>query len=202
MALATLVLLQVLVRVDAVAMVKPAMVAALAAEARNIWKPYGVDVRLTGPAGIAAGDTGGAEELRLVITDRVLPSAHAAPDEVAGLGWIEFLGPEQPSRTITVSTTAALRLSERATWAGMSLNLLPGIVREQFLGHALGRAVAHEIGHFLLRSTAHTRSGLMRPQFPADEVMDDHVTRFRLEPAQAAALDARMTAGPKSARVE
>jgi hypothetical protein len=188
MTLASLVLLHLLVRVDAAAAIKPAMVAGIAAEARSIWKPYGVDVTFAPPGDAVTGEPG--QEIRLVITDHTLPAQGGGAD-VAGIGWIEFLGPEQPARTITVSLTAASRLSDRATWAGTPVELLPAVIREQFLVHALGRAAAHEIGHYLLRSTLHARLGLMRPQFGVEEIMDGHLTRFRLERSQVDLLGRR-----------
>ena len=36
----------------------------------------------------------------------------------------------------------------------------------------LGRALAHEIGHYLLDTHTHARHGLMRPQFDALEFTD------------------------------
>jgi hypothetical protein len=38
----------------------------------------------------------------------------------------------------------------------------PPAVREQMTGRLIGRALAHEIGHVLLRSRDHSRDGLMR----------------------------------------
>jgi hypothetical protein len=187
MALASLVLLHLLVRVDAPAAIKPAMIAGIAAEARSIWKPYGVDVTVALPGGVAAGEPG--EEIRLLITDRLPPVTSRG--DVAGLGWIEFVGPEQPAGAITVSLAAALKLSDRATWAGKPVDLLPAVIREEFLTRALGRAAAHEIGHYLLRSTVHAPRGLMRPRFAADEIMDQRLTGFRLEPSQVDLLDRR-----------
>jgi hypothetical protein len=180
--LASLVLLHLLVRVDAPAAIKPATVAGIAAEVRGIWKPYGVDVSFALPGEAVTGEPG--EEIRLVITDRLLAGTRGASGDVAGVGWIEFLGPEQPARLITVSVAAASTLADRARWAGIPVGLLPAVIRQQFLVHALGRATAHEIGHYLLRSAVHARAGLMRPRFAAEDVMDDHLTRFRLEPAQ------------------
>src|SRR5919109_687512 len=42
----------------------------------------------------------------------------------------------------------------------------------------LGRAIAHEIGHFLLRSNAHTETGLMREVWTADQNGDLRNARF------------------------
>ena len=60
----------------------------------------------------------------------------------------------------------------------------------------LGRAVAHEIGHYLLRTQTHAQRGLMRAAINAPEFADPQSRSFRLdEAAQAhlAALAARGT---------
>jgi ubiquinone biosynthesis protein UbiJ len=41
--------------------------------------------------------------------------------------------------------------------------------RETLLSRALGRALAHEIGHSLMKSKAHARRGLMRSAWRAQE---------------------------------
>jgi hypothetical protein len=43
-----------------------------------------------------------------------------------------------------------------------------------------GRAIAHELGHYLLRSRQHTSAGLMRPVFPAHEGTIPLLDRSRL----------------------
>ena len=45
-------------------------------------------------------------------------------------------------------------------------------VDDRRLGLVLGRALAHEIGHYLLDTHTHARHGLMRPQFNALEFTD------------------------------
>jgi hypothetical protein len=55
----------------------------------------------------------------------------------------------------------------------------------------LGRAVAHELGHLLLGSNAHTARGLMRETWTADELMRNRADDWQFLPAQRAALRAR-----------
>jgi hypothetical protein len=55
----------------------------------------------------------------------------------------------------------------------------------------MGRAVAHEIGHYLLASRDHTKSGLMRVALDADDlVRPGGVHSFRLEDDDVRALRA------------
>ena len=51
----------------------------------------------------------------------------------------------------------------------------------------LGRAVAHELGHYLLRSREHAKTGLMRAAFSPKDASNDP-RQFRLLPGQTAAL--------------
>ena len=38
----------------------------------------------------------------------------------------------------------------------------------------LGRVAAHELGHLMMDTSAHTRRGLMRPNWTPDEVRRNH----------------------------
>ena len=62
---------------------------------------------------------------------------------------------------------------------------------ERRLGITLGRALAHEIGHFLLRTKTHARHWLMRSQFNASEFTDLRDGTFALDQAAETWLRAR-----------
>ena len=51
------------------------------------------------------------------------------------------------------------------------------------LGVVLGRAVAHEIGHYLLQTNTHAKRGLMRAKIDAREFADLRSGSFRLDAA-------------------
>jgi len=57
---------------------------------------------------------------------------------------------------------------------------------------AIGRSIAHEMGHYLLRSKTHTARGLMRSLLTADEIMTGGVSGDRLDAGQAATLSQRL----------
>jgi len=79
-----------------------------------------------------------------------------------------------PDRDVSVVLGNALM--RRRTGAAVLATVYAAQVQE--LAHAagtdaavlLGRVVAHEIGHLLMRTTRHARHGLMRPQWTRDEV--------------------------------
>jgi hypothetical protein len=54
-------------------------------------------------------------------------------------------------------------------------------VDERRLGLVLGRALAHEIGHYILDTYTHASHGLMRPQFNAVEFIDLRDGAFALD---------------------
>jgi hypothetical protein len=175
---------QLLVRVkpDAGALDKASMTDVFA-EARAIWKRY-VDIEFT--TDDRQSDAGFDEQLTLDLQRQPLRRSDA---DSIGLGAIEFQAPDRPAHLITVSVAAAEMMAAGATWAGRSFDGLPQRVHDAFLARVLGRSVAHEIGHFLLRSPAHAHEGLMRPQFTVAELMDVRLSRYQLEPAQVLALE-------------
>ena len=73
---------------------------------------------------------------------------------------------DRPAPAIVLHLDAIARLASDAA------RLRPGhpeslpLFRNLILGRALGRALAHEIGHFLLRSRQHSETGLMQAAQP------------------------------------
>jgi hypothetical protein len=160
------------------------MLRRIGAEVEAIWRRY-VDIALQ--PGDSLEPYRGDDMLRLVLTDRQ-SNGRTSP----GLGWIDFVDGE-PSRTLTVSVSGARELAARGRWAGRRFSAWPPSLSDLFLGRALGRAVAHEVGHYLLRSKAHTPHGLMRPMFTVAEIMDRGANQYQLQPSDAALLEARAT---------
>lgn len=161
----------------------------IGAEVTRIWSRY-VAIALQ-PAD-SLEPRRGDDTLRLVLTDR-----RTNGTTTAGLGWIDFVDGE-PSQTITVSVSAARALGASGRWSGRVFTDWPPSLAQIFLVRAVGRAVAHEVGHYLLRSKAHTSHGLMRPVFTVAEIMENGVNQYLLQPAEVALLE-RRTTSPLSA---
>jgi hypothetical protein len=103
-----------------------------------------------------------ASDLAVVaIVDRPKPRSSL---DAASLGWIDFRAPGKPSNTVTVSTAVITRLLADGRWGGRPIRDFPPNFRARFVKQALARGVAHELGHYLLRSSAHASHGLMRPR--------------------------------------
>ena len=71
----------------------------------------------------------------------------------------------------------------------------PPAFSDRYVPRVLGRGLAHEIGHVVLGSRVHTRTGLMAPSFPPDRVTLDEASRFGLPPALGDAVRGRCAAG-------
>ena len=67
----------------------------------------------------------------------------------------------------------------------------PGEV-DVLLGRVLGRALAHELGHYLLRSGRHTRRGLMRGDRTIQEFLSAGRRGFEVDAAQRVVVAARI----------
>jgi len=64
----------------------------------------------------------------------------------------------------------------------------------------LGRAIAHELGHLMLGSNAHTDRGLMRETWTADELTRNRPEDWQFSAPQRASLRARWAGSPASRR--
>jgi hypothetical protein len=101
-----------------------------------------------------------------------------------------------PRRLIRLSVDAvtAWVLPRRAWW----LHTTPGtLVRlgwdpGERVPRALGRAAAHELGHFLLGSPAHAASGLMRASYDRPGRLVDRSGAFTLDPSNRERLRERL----------
>jgi hypothetical protein len=72
---------------------------------------------------------------------------------------------------------------------GFPLASLPVSLNELVLTRALGRALAHEIGHYLLGTGRHTSYGLMRAQFTPQELLEPATdARYGLDRSDREAL--------------
>jgi len=172
--------LELIVELESGVALTPADLAAVSRELTAIWSPL-VDLHVTLPG----------ERTRAAVTDVVrmtLTTRRLEGRDSGGLGWIDFHdGVPQP--TITISTTALAGLIATGTWNHRTIRSLPPYAARLALRHGLARAAAHELGHYLLRSTEHTRTGLMRARFTVDDLLDSRARTTRLEAEQIARLN-------------
>jgi hypothetical protein len=170
------------ITVAAPASVDRGFVQDMVAEASAIWRTAGLTiVARHWPAG---GDGVPSTEITVTLHD-----GHSeSPDGSATLGWITFVGPNAPQPAIHLSRGNALELMGRTA----SIHDVPKAWQEFLLARALGRALAHELGHYLLKSAAHEARGLMRAERPSIDFFTPSRTGFELTGDQRARLADRV----------
>jgi len=151
---------------------------ALINETESIWRDAHVQLRWIRDSRTADSD----RPLRIIVTRRaVKTSDHQWP--VA-----ELLRFEDQSGVALASITAALRIVEGEPELPLGDLSASGQYK---LGVVLGRAVAHEIGHYLLQSNTHSSYGLMRATIDAREFADLRTGAFRVDRESQAFIAAR-----------
>jgi len=170
----------VIVQVESARDVRGSTVRRALDEAADIWRAAGIvfDWRVAGSAPPLEGPS-----LRVVIDDAGGPAAR----DVA-LGWIAFAVSDVPDPVIHLSRANVESLINRID----SLRQSPFAERDLLTGRALGRALAHEIGHYLLASRAHTPGGLMRATRPSLAFFAPARIGFELTSEQRVAAAARI----------
>jgi hypothetical protein len=108
------------------------------------------------------------------------------------IGWVQFHRPDEPDQEVHVSRANGLKLLKTAVGLGRSMESMPPTEINVLLGRMLGRALAHELGHFLLRSRVHTNRGLMRTGRAIREFLAVGRRGFEVDAAQRSAAAARI----------
>lgn len=155
-------------------------------EAAGIWRSYGVNLHWNA----SETDGGSAAVCLEVIVERsrlqgsvrpVLAQTTIASDDLV----------RGPIR-VSFDTVEALLSQRTAEFPGPY---------EFMVGAALGRVLAHELGHVLLGSPGyHDREGLMRASFAVDDLVRPERARFQLSVFSVARLRRRIAALSADAR--
>jgi len=163
--------------------ISPSLVERVLAEAGDIWRAAGLTI-------IWKRDGRVSSALRLTIghwANRVRRDETSLP-----LGWIVFDDDGAPQHAIYVSYTNAHALMDQSRGITGASDKMPRAESETLLGRAMGRALAHELGHYLLASKEHSLKGLMRAKRTAAEFFSIDRSRFDLDAGQRAAIAVRL----------
>lgn len=91
----------------------------------------------------------------------IIGGGRSAETNLVPMAWISFDDHGQPTPHIYVSHGNAVALMANSRETVGVMEGMPVLQRETYLARAMGRALAHEIGHFLLASGRHSGKGLM-----------------------------------------
>jgi hypothetical protein len=160
-------------------------------EADAIWRSNGVAlVWRTGQDVAPSADAA----LRVLFED----GASTMKDYAGMLGTIVFAD-GVPLPSIRLSYANALELL-RERYGDGGVNRMTVVERRAHLARALGRALAHEIGHYVLASADHTASGLMKARLVANDLFGPSRGAFGLTDAQRCEALARLRSAEHLAR--
>jgi hypothetical protein len=150
-------------------------------ETASIWRKHGVAIDWLSPVAVRPV---ARHRLRVLVVDR--RESGSTPGEPFTVG--ELLRPAKghPIAMMSIESARRLMASVRGR-AGYDFIA----VDHRRLGVLLGRALAHEIGHYLLDTHTHARSGLMRPRFDALEFTDLRDDTFALDQSASEWLKSR-----------
>jgi hypothetical protein len=154
-------------------------------EASRIWLRHGVTLIWNDPTATTC-DT--IEQI--VFNDEELLRLAGGRKDTA-LARTVFLG---RSRTIYVSALRAFAML--AEVSDKFVNVATTGERDFRGGTLLGRVVAHELGHVLLPTMAHSKNGLMRPVFGLKDVLSDDARLYDLSAGESSRLAMRFSLVP------
>ena len=165
------------------------VISMMLAEADAIWRRAGCGfVWERGPIDPPPTSARPWSSLRVVIGDRQRTTA----DGTLPLGWIVFDDVSTPEQEVYVSYASARRFLDEAAGVVGRTNQMPVLQRQMLMARAMGRVLAHELGHYLLASKAHTARGIMKATQTATELFSNDRSLFTLEPSQAIRVAARL----------
>ena len=151
------------------------------AEAATVWAPYGVTIDM----GELCEESADHNDWLSVV---IVEAGPLRPAQSGPLGAITF-GPDgNPAPIVTVFLSDLLRFVSGSRVLGAFAWQWPQSMRDEIIGRVLGRVLAHEIGHYVLRSPRHAPGGLMQPVQFADVLVSPERRAFVLSATEAARL--------------
>ena len=168
--------------------ISPVIIDRTLEEASAIWRPTGVTFKWQKAAAVQAeADLPQPTRPRVLIDDsRGTPRGASAP-----MGWVKFVD-DEPDGDIHISHANAERFVLSVGGVGGSARRMTPAERFLLLGRTLGRALAHELGHYLLKSKEHTTNGLMKGRHSIQEFIGVHRKGFEVDTAQREAIVRRI----------
>jgi hypothetical protein len=157
--------------------IKESLVDRVVDEVVAIWGPTGIRFDW---CRITSNDVALTRRITVIIDDQLKDSA----EWQGALGWIPFTT-SGPAASIHLSRASAEALILRTPGVRDTTR----VGHEILVGRALGRALSHELGHYLLKSKVHTAHGLMRAIWRSDELLGVERRGFELTTEQRAAAD-------------
>ena len=138
-------------------------------------------------AALPAGGTevppeeGSHPQITVVVTPDMPDALRSAPPSARVMASILFVN-GKPTTLIGAYPGEVYRLLDTMRMEVRPISDRPAALRHRLTGRVLGRAVAHELGHYLYGSADHAQDGLMRARHRVDDLTSPFRNAFRVEP--------------------
>src|SRR5262245_31651693 len=165
------------------------LVRAMTEEVSAIWGPYGVN--FVWSAGRDDGDSAGTDGSFVVVIQRGRQPNKSGP---AVLGFTQLTSGSVDRAPVIVDRDAVEQTLDSLHSDRVSAITGHQRLMSREIGRALGRVLAHEIGHVLLAQRAHQPQGLMRASYVADDLAALRRDSFTLSTNEIERLRARCEA--------
>src|SRR5262249_10854673 len=100
------------------------------------------------------------------------------------LAWVAVGRDGLPAPILFVSLPAIAAVLADTDVGGYPFKRLPTERSAQLIAQAVGRAAAHELGHYLLQRARHQHEGLMRPSYSPRDLIGAWRGPFQLDPEE------------------
>lgn len=163
-------------------------------EASAIWRTAGLEIEWIECARpvartIDVRSTSGYVARGLAVRVTIDDNPGLMRDAAKVLGYVLFVdGEPQPGIHLSYENATALLHESQG---GSAVSAMTPYERHTLLGRALGRALAHELGHFLLSSKAHTKGGLMQAHRRTTDLFKRDRDGFEVSAAERSVLASR-----------
>jgi hypothetical protein len=158
---------------------QPRVVQSMKDETSRVWSLFDVRINWIDPVDAMTS----AVEVTVLLEEGAEPAPHSASTR-GGVVLAELYLPKTPCGTGVARVWVARARRHAALVPSVPpFTILPE-KNDLLVSRALGRALAHEIGHYLLRTSRHRARGLMRAHFyPLELVEPASRQRYSLDPA-------------------
>jgi hypothetical protein len=169
------------VSVTAAADISPSLVRAVLHEADAVWRVAGF--RFTWQIDAPALPS----MLRVIIGG----GTSSGVNRLTPLAWVTLAENGMPEPKVYVSHANALKFLKDSRGVVGLVDTMPVAQRDAYLARVLGRALAHEVGHYLMGSKLHTARGLMRAEHTSAEFFGPERDAFRIDANERQRMAAR-----------
>ena len=121
----------------------------------------------------------------------IIGGGRSTETNVVPMAWISFDEDGQPAPRIYVSHGNAVALMANSRETVGLVESMTILQKDTYLARAMGRALAHEIGHYLLASSKHSSKGLMMATHSSAEFFSIERRGFAINAVERQQMAAR-----------